>query len=297
MVAFGYEPPCLLACLLLLAQAVSLPGCGDPSPPNRGREEAASPRIVSLSPALSQVLLDLGQGDAIVGCTPWAPAGLESVPVVGDLLEPNLERIMAVRPDLILVQSTREGVDPALRSLAEQRGWAIASWQLNRLKDLDRLLEELPEVLGDVGGDREAARRAAAAWRAQRDRVLVADPVLAGLGTVVVLYAVDPPQVFGKETYLEDVLQELGGRNAINRTGYHELSLEHLAVLAPDAVIVLASGPTIARDQARLLRADLGERAQAMTILWVDGGDLLVPGTRLLDGVDALKASLAEQQR
>ena len=99
-------------------------------------DDGPRPRIVCLSPALAQVLIDLGLGGHVVGCTPWAPEELDSVPVVGDLLSPDLERISAVRPDLIVVQPTQRGVDTGLQALADGNGWTIAAWQLNRLSDL-----------------------------------------------------------------------------------------------------------------------------------------------------------------
>ena len=257
-------------------------------------DEEPRPRIVCLSPALSQVLIDLGVGGHIVGCTPWAPEALDSVPVVGDLLSPDLERISAVRPDLIVVQPTQRGVDPGLQALAETNDWMIAAWELNRLSDLEGILDELPDLLVREEIDRAELDEVVRAWRARRDRLLVADEHMTTLGPTALLFGVDPPMVFGSETYLDDLWTTLGGENAFRRSGYIECSLEDLVTLSPATVVVIGNGLDQARASAESLQADLGPASGRMVFRPVDGTDLLVPGTRLLDGIASLQAAMRE---
>ena len=278
--------------IALLASILSvLTGCRE-HPGSNPPGELAAPRVVSLSPALSQILIDLGQADTIVGCTPWAPEELADVPVVGDLLEPDLERITIVQPNLIVVQPTQLGIDPGLRDLAERHDCRIVGWELNRLADVDRVLAELPDVLASVGVAAESINDRIATWRARRDDMLVPDPDVRSMGSTVLLFGVDPPMAFGRETYVDDLWSSLGGLNAIEGDGYLDCSLEDLLVLEPANIVVLASTSDAADLQARRLRAALGERAEAIAFLPVDGGDLLVPGTRILDGVATLRSQL-----
>ena len=282
--------------LCWLALLGCLQGCGESEAFEGGSASEPRVRIVSLSPALSQILIDFGQGDSIVGCTPWAPEELERVPVVGDLLRPDLERISAVRPDLILVQPTQLGIDPGLEKLATGRGWQVEAWTLNRLDDLDVVLEELPEALQRAGLDPTPVRGSVAQWRQRRDQLLVPEPEVEALGETVILFGIDPPMAFGGETYVNDLLESLGGRNALRGPGYLEMSLEDLIVLAPDSVLILASGPEAARGQADDLRRMLGTSAADWDIRAFDGEDLLVPGTRLLDGIERFRTRLAEDR-
>ena len=267
-------------------------GCTEKAPV--AVDDGPRPRIVCLSPALAQVLIDLGLEGHVVGCTPWAPDELDSVPVVGDLLSPNLERISAVRPDLIVVQPTQRGVDVGLQALAETNDWTIAAWELNRLSDLEGILDDLPDLLVREDVDRAALDEVVRAWRARRDRLLVADEFMATLGPTALLFGADPPMVFGSETYLDDLWTTLGGENAFQRSGYIECSLEDLVTLSPATVVVIGNGLDQARERAESLQAALGSASDRMVFRPVDGTDLLVPGTRLLDGITSLQAAMRE---
>jgi iron complex transport system substrate-binding protein len=286
-------PVALLATILGLCSFVG--GCTEHRAPIR--EEGGGPRIVSLSPALSRILIDLGLQDSIVGCTPWAPDELVDVPVVGDLLRPDLERISMVDPDLIIVQPTQRGIDPALRAFAEQRDWQLIGWELNRLADVDRVLDELPVALDALGVDDRDTFRRVEAWRQRRVELLVPDPVCAELGRCLLLFGVDPPMAFGRETYIDDLWSSLGGVNAIEGTGYLECSLEDLVVLEPSSVLVIASSPDQARSQVARLRSDLGPRVGDIDFRPLGSPGLLVPGTGILDGVMTLRDALTEGDR
>ena len=274
------------------AFATSVLGAGlfavacDPQTPASVREDvSASPRIVSLSPALTQALIDLGMQQALVGRTPFAPPQVESVPVVGDLLNPDLERILAVDPDLLLVQPTASGVDPDLRQLATSQGWDLVDWRIDRLEDVRAILQEVPAILARHGADEAALQNSVNQWLARSERLLAPCPSIESAGRLLVLYGVDPPAAFGQETYVDDILQRLGATNALARPGYPELSLEDLMVLAPDTILILG-------DRARqdLLVSRFSGAADAPRVLGVEGDALLVPGTRLLDGVGSLRA-------
>ena len=135
-------------------------------------------------------------------------------------------------------------------------------------------------------------QRSVEQWRRRRLELLVAEPAFAGLGRVAVLYGVDPPSAFGEGTYLDDVLGSLGIENAVQRPGYPELSLEDLLVLAPDTVVVLGRDEDSAGASAEELAQRMDPLAGRTAFLGADGSTLLIPGTGVLDGVEALRARL-----
>ena len=277
---------------LLVALLLGVLGGCDRSEGPVSTAASQGPRIVSLSPALTQALIDFECEEHLVGCTPYAPPGVENVPVVGDLLAPDLERLLVVSPTLLLVQPASSGLDPDLVSLADARNWRIASWRIDRIADIERIVEELPALLIEEGVSPEPMQRTVAQWRTRSRELLVPVSVFSELGRVAVLYGVDPPSAFGQGTYIDDVLGSLGIENAVQRPGYPQLSLEDLLVLAPDTVVVLGRDEDSAGASADELAERMDSLAGRTAFLGADGSKLLIPGTGVLDGVERLRARL-----
>jgi iron complex transport system substrate-binding protein len=220
-------------------------GCGDAAVLSSDRAAApphSSPRAtVSLSPAISATLADLGVADAVVGRTPWCWAVPAEVPAVGSLLEIDYERLVATAPAAVLVQPGVAGVDPELGRLAESRGFQLAAWRLERLADVLELLEGLRD-LPPVAGDERALARLALRQR-EIAELLAAEPPPAA-PRILLLVSADPPTAAGRETFLDELLRAAGGRNALEgRNGYVGLSLEEIAALAPDTTLLLRDEP------------------------------------------------------
>src|SRR5438552_4007728 len=122
-------------------------------------------RIVSLSPAVTELLYALGAGDRVVGRTTWCdyPPAVRAVPSVGDGLSPNLEAIVARRPDLVVLYRS------ALNETAAQRlralGLATAVLPQDRLEDLAAAAGVLGRLPGRSAARGRRRRRAAAAAR------------------------------------------------------------------------------------------------------------------------------------
>lgn len=266
-----------------LALFVPLLGCDDVVTPSKSSQR----RIVSLSPAISEILIDIGQGDAIVGCTPFAPEVLSAVPVVGSLHDVDLERILVLQPTMVLLQPPVSGMDEGLRHLAEQQHWQVGAWRLNRLDDVLAVLGSIEAMMKN-----DDVTVAVALWRARYEQALRPSGAVENAGSVLMLFGVDPPRAIGRATYLDDLLQALGGRNAIERTGYPELSLEDCLRLQPDTVLVIGedAGSRASDSKVEHLRSVLGA---APRIEILSGAGLLRPSTRVLDGAVAIQTVLS----
>ena len=257
--------------LLAAAVAAVAVSCGD-----RGDVPAGAPtgpRIVSLSPALTHSIERLGGAAAIVGCTPWCR--LEGAAVVGALEDRDLEAIAALRPTLLVRQSTQP--DPALDRVLAGLGARSACWPLSRLAEVRAFLPELATALESAGiaGASERARSLAEAHaEAVRDRVRT-------IGPVVFLYATDPPAAFGAGSYVDELWREMGGRNAVSAPGYPALTAEDLASLGAVAVVVIgAADPPAWMSVAAPVRIS------------VDAPELLEPGADMLtSGPGALRSA------
>ncbi|MCP3902807.1 MAG: ABC transporter substrate-binding protein [Planctomycetes bacterium] len=231
-----------LIVLLLLLSACGSGGSADA----HGAGDGDDVRIVSLSPALSRTVVDLGLEPRIVGRSSFCDFLDDAVPPVGDLQRIDYERLIELKPTHVLVQAPAEGIEPRLVELAERRGWTIASWSgIDRIDDIERVLRELPERLYPPGSPRldiVAARAAdllneiAASLSPGRGARARYD------GEALLVYDTDPIYVFGTDTYLHEVLVRLGARNATNVRGWANLSLEDVIQLDPEAIIVIEDG-------------------------------------------------------
>ncbi len=228
---------------LVLLPVVLGSSCTGPADPAAASGE---PRIVSLSPALTRTLMDFGLESRIVGRSRWCDFLPESVPIVGDLLTVDYERIIALAPTHLFVQAPEDGVDGRLAALAAERGWTLATWTgLDTIDDIERLVRELPALLYPPGTPalEEASRRAsallndiAAALAPARD----GDPKV-WRGTTLLVHHSEPVGVSGRATFLHDVLVRLGGVNAVQAAGWPSLTLEDVTRLDPGAIVIVTT--------------------------------------------------------
>jgi iron complex transport system substrate-binding protein len=259
--------------LLLIAIALLVACGGEPAAPP---STASARRIVSLSPALSASLVDLGWGDRIVGRTPWC-AGLEGVPVVGSLLEVDLERLAAARPDLVLAQRSASGPPPGLVEAASARGWRVAAVPCTSMSEVVELGSAVEAAVGEPsprGDGREA-------WR----RALAPLPAAEHASPAVILFGTDPPMAFGRDAYLAEAWRSWGGTALPDAPGHPSLSLEDLSALRPRTVYLAGAAPS-SPDLARAC----AERGIALVAL--EDERLLRPGPAVREALEAWRRRL-----
>jgi ABC-type Fe3+-hydroxamate transport system substrate-binding protein len=236
--------------------AVALVGaCGSDELPSSGRIiddagrvvrlDAPAQRIVSLSPSTTELLFAIGAGDRVVGRTRWCadpPAALE-VESVGDGLDPNVELIVAQRPDLVVFYQSGMN-DPAIAQL-ERLGITTASVQLDGLADLARAARLLGRLTGD------SARTDTLVRIFEGELAAVSTTPAEDAATVLMLAWDNPPIVIGSASFLSEIVSRAGARNLFADLAQPSgsVSLEAIAARAPDVVLLTEgdSAPAFAR--------------------------------------------------
>ncbi len=233
------------AALLLAGIACAMPGCERKGAPGTSGSAPQKDhlRIVSFSPAISRTLVDFGLADRIVGRTPHCDSLNRSIPVVGDLLNVDYEQLIRLAPTHVLVQPPAVGGDSHLLDLAGQHDWKVAQWHLNGREDIEQMVRDIPAVLFADG----SAERAAASAKSAELLNRIAEALSPGTkplfhGRTLMVNAIDPVMVFGRETYLDDVLTALGASNAASSRGWAQLTLEDVIHLNPEAIIIVKPG-------------------------------------------------------
>jgi iron complex transport system substrate-binding protein len=208
---------------------------------------AAPPqRIVSLNPPTTEILFALGAGPRIVGRTRWdtRPDSALRVPDVGDGIRPNVEAVLARRPDLVVLYASNDN-----RPAAERfRAAGIATWALkiDSIAEFVRAVDQLGRILGDT-----------ARARLTRDTVLRAlDSVRAATSARTPRTAVwhvwdEPLIVIGGGSYMNELVEIAGGRNIYRDMPEPspQVSMEDIVRRNPEVVL---AGPV----GAERLRAD-----------------------------------------
>ena len=244
-------------------------------------------RIVSLIPSTTEALCALGLADALVGVTAYCrePAAITRTKTrIGGEKDPDLDRIKALAPDLVIA-NVEENVAAHVETL---RAWGIPVW-VTYPRTVDGALAMLRE-LGEVTGARAAAATMLAELEPLVARVRAA---VATRPPVRVFYAIwrEPYMTVGPDTYVHDVLALCGAANVFGDASgrYPAVTLDEVASRAP-AVILLPDEPFRFRAvHRRDFDAYPGVPAvRDGRILLVDGKPFTWHGPRLADALRTL---------
>jgi iron complex transport system substrate-binding protein len=252
-------------------------------------------RIVSIIPATTEMLFAMGAGDRVVavGSYDRFPAAVEQLPRVGALLDPNVERILTLRPDLVILYGTQSD----LRTQLDRARVAYFPYVHRGLPDITATIRAL--------GDRIGVAAAATA---------LADGIDKQLGDIRarVAGAARPKTllVFGRETgslrnieasggvgFLHDMLEAAGGVDLLADLKQQSVTLSTEVVLAraPEVIIELryARGDTTAASDLRAWDA-LGSvpAVKNRRVLLLQGEEFVVPGPRVAAATERLARAL-----
>ncbi len=244
-------------------------------------------RVVSLSPAVTETIFQLGAESALVGRSRVCdfPAQARELPVAGDFGIPDAEAILKLRADLVI---TNLMVNPVAAKTLERRGVRVWVAPCNRIGDYRELVAELGKTLHcEAAAAREIARIDAATEQWARGRRY---PY-----RVLLLLWEKPIVVAGNDTFCQELLA-LSGVEAVDfagKSGYFTPDMEFLLNSDPDWVLTwhdpreLAAHPGLKR-----LRAVRENRVIRLT----DPDIFQRPGPRWIEAVNALRAEWEKRQ-
>jgi iron complex transport system substrate-binding protein len=248
-------------------------------------------RVVSLAPNVTEILFALGVENRLVGVTHqcnFPPAAAAAKPKVGDTLNPSLETLILLKPDLVI--GTAEGNRRETIDLLERAGIPLYGTHANTVPEIFASIRQLAELMSvPESGERLAGDLEARLGRLERR--------LAGAPRPRVLVAIwlDPLITAGGDTFLNDVLRRAGAESvtASLSESWPRLSLEAVIESNPDYLVL----PRLHSLQARLddLRARPAWRnvraVAAGRIVWLDEA-LLRPGPRIVAAIEDLARAL-----
>lgn len=279
----------LLACLGLLvatSAAASVTVVDD-----AGRHvtlPAPARRIVSLAPNVTDALFAAGAGAYVVGTSRFTeyPADAKKVPVVGDATMVDLERIVGLKPDIVVVW--KSGNPAAQVDKLVRLGLPVFYAETTRLADV------APSVrrFGKLAGTSEVAERNARAFEASLEGLR---STYAGKRRLKVFYQIwdRPLMTIGREQIIDDALDLCGGDNVFADLAQAAPAVSREAVLARDPDVIMGGGETGGSldgwKQAGFLSA-----VKHGNVFSIDAPTLALPSPSILPGVTALCRALDE---
>ena len=242
-------------------------------------------RAVSLAPNLTEIVFAVGAEDRLVGVTTYCdfPAEARAIAKVGDTQTPNVERIIALKPDLVLV-STSSQLEAFADTLAS-RNIAVFVTNPTNFSDVMKNLERLGELFGTQAKAQALIDKLNSRAASAEEKYAKRSPV-----RVFVQISKEPLYTIGKSSFLTELLTRVGGDVVTKNveTAFPVLSKETALALAPDAIILSDSSDNTEPNEAfRNSPAVKNEK-----VFRVNADILSRPGPRLVDAMEIVGAHL-----
>ncbi|RPI21646.1 MAG: cobalamin-binding protein [Acidobacteria bacterium] len=248
-------------------------------------------RIVSLAPNLTETLYALGAGHEVVGVTSYCnyPPEAQTKEKVGDFINPSLEKIVSLQPDLVLAEKwSSSKVSRRLSQLGLRLVETVSPASVSEIYDLTKQVgeatgrtDEAGELVARMQRRIEAARQRASRFR-YRPSVYV---------------EIDPPSwTVGRRSYTSEAVSIAGGRNLFDDMNRPSLLVSKETVLEKNPDVILSFAAKAEEIKARPGWSDI-KAVKEGRIIDDFNRDLLSRGTfRLVEGIEQLQQRLERMQ-
>ncbi len=272
---------------------VLVPGMGcDRQDPAAGAADGSVPtRIVSIAPNASEIIALLGEADRLVGVCRYCdhPAELSTRVKVGGLIDPDLEAILRLEPDLVIIR----GRIPEVERLCAENNIRLH-------RDPTESFEDIFTAIGQLGALLKREEKADALVREMRRRIAALEAAIAGRPRPRVLFtteraadSLDRVITLGKYTFVDAVITRAGGRNIFGglEVRYPEVSLESILLAQPEVIIEVIPGTGQDADALREKVIEQWRRVGEMPavrnrrVFVLTDNDLIIPSPRVVDSI------------
>lgn len=246
-------------------------------------------RVITLAPNLTEIVYAIGAGERLVGNTTYCdyPDEAKSVQKVGDTLQPNIERILALRPNLIFI-STSSQLEAFARQLSEH-GIPVYVSDPHDLEGVILSIENIARLLNRQQQGGELVSKL-------RGRITAVEAAVKNRKPVRVFYqlSAEPLYTAGRDAFVTDLIKRAGGLSvtADLPEAWPRYSQEAAVAAQPEA-IVLPTGGSMGEANADVAAGLRQAPAVLNGKVFKINGDLLVrPGPRAIDGLEQLARGL-----
>jgi len=237
--------------------------------------------IVSLAPSNTEILFALGLADKVVGVTDYCDYPVEAAnkTKVGGYINPDIEKIVGLKPDLVLVSygTPMDVIDSMV-------GLGLTVFGI-KTTNLDDLLNDIKTV-GKITGAETEAGSLTSEMETKVHSVATQTEGLEHRPRVFYVVGYDPLWTAGSDTFIDELIQKAGGVNiCANITGYFEVSLEYVIAANPE-IIITSSWPGVYQWAMNSTELEVTAARQSGSVYVCDDNLVQRPGPRLVEGLE-----------
>jgi iron complex transport system substrate-binding protein len=244
---------------------------------------------VSLAPNLTEIVFAVGAGNTLVGNTTYCdfPGEAKNVEKVGDTLHPSLEKIIAVRPQVVLVSTASQ-----LEVFTEQLKTHQIEVFVTDPHDLEGVFTSIAQV-GEIVGKQDEAKSLVAKLR---ERSLFVENAVKPLPKLRIFYqlSAEPLYTAGHDSFVTDLIRRAGADSVTADIpgAWPKYSAESALAAKPDAII-LPTGGSMGNGNTNVAEALRNSPAFRQGRVYKINDDHLVrPGPRAVDGLEEMAKAL-----
>lgn len=246
-------------------------------------------RVISLAPNLTEIVFAIGAGRTLVGRTKYCdyPAEAKSVEEVGDTLHPSLERIIVLKPQVVLVSTASQ-----LEVFTEQLKAHDIAVFVTDPHDLDGVFRSILKV-GEIVGQVEQAKSLVNELSKRADAVASAVKPLPRIRTFYQLSS-EPLYTAGKDSFATDLMRRAGADSVTADVpgAWPKYSAETAFAAKPEAII-LPTGGSMGEGNSKV--ADALKKSPAVQqgkVYKINDDHLVRPGPRAVVGLEEMAKAL-----
>lgn len=243
-------------------------------------------RVVSLSPSLTELIFRLGKGNVLIGRSTACdyPAEAAGLPVAGSFADPDLERVLKLKPDLVV---TNDLMRPGKEKALARAGIRLVRMQCRNLAEYIRWTEKMGVLLNCP----EAAAEEISRMKKKLNEFQIQAEKISSKKTICWVIWDSPLMIAGSGSLPETVIEYAGGINLAKNLHpeYIKVSKDWLLKNQPEILVWTCSRPLNRKD--RFWRSLKAVRS-GQVIVAPDSALLQRPGPRLPSGIELLKREM-----
>ena len=272
--------------VVALLLATIIPGYAWVTPAG-GASQHAHPRIISLAPNLTEVLFELGAGEELVGVTRFCtyPPAAQKKEKIGDFINPNLEKIVALKPDLILAERWPSSkIVPRLRQIGLN---VIETTSPKSVAGIYQLIDEV----GTAIGKRD---RAQTLIKGMRQRIRAIEARGKSFPRRPLLYIeIDPPSwTVGRNSFINEAVFICGARNIFDDSERPALQVSREVVAERNPEIIVSFDTAASEIRSRPGWSQIKAIREGNIIDGLNRNLLTHGNHRLVEGMEELQRRL-----